>query len=265
MTNQALSLIVATLMALFGCFGATVASADDRKFPSVVKRVKGSVVGIATYEPLRQPRTVLRGSGFVVGDGSFVITNDHVVQGGENTAQRRELRVLVGRGQRYQQRSVKVLSTDPAHDLALLEIEGIPLPPLRLDQNRRFLDEGTSIGMTGYPIGSILGLYVVTHRGIISAISPNAIPVPRASLLDAATVARRRFDVYQLDIIAFPGNSGSPVYDAQTGEVVGVLNSAYVKQTREQALSDPSGISFAIPAHYAQAMLERYVAEQQRR
>jgi serine protease Do len=56
--------------------------------------------------------------------------------------------------------------------------------------------------------------------------------------------------VFQLDGTAFPGNSGSPLYDPADGEVVGVLNMVFVKSTKEAALAQPSGISYAIPSTF---------------
>lgn len=63
--------------------------------------------------------------------------------------------------------------------------------------------------------------------------------------------------VFQLDGTAYPGNSGSPVYDAATGEVIGIVNSVPVKATRESALTQPSGITYAIPAQGLKAVLRR--------
>jgi S1-C subfamily serine protease len=55
--------------------------------------------------------------------------------------------------------------------------------------------------------------------------------------------------VFQLDGTAYPGSSGSPVYDVATGEVIAIINSVLVKATKESALAQPSGITYAIPAH----------------
>jgi len=66
---------------------------------------------------------------------------------------------------------------------------------------------------------------------------------------------RLPFRVYQLDATAYPGNSGSPLYDPETGEVLGVMNMVFVKSTKENVLSDPSGISYAIPVEYLQRLL----------
>ena len=63
------------------------------------------------------------------------------------------------------------------------------------------------------------------------------------------------FFLYQMDATAYPGNSGSPVYDQKSGKVVAVINKVFVKRTKESVLSDPSGITYAIPVRYLQNML----------
>jgi len=68
-------------------------------------------------------------------------------------------------------------------------------------------------------------------------------------------LAAGTFPVFQLDATAYPGNSGSPVYDAATAEVLGVVNMVFVKGTKETALTQPSGITYAVPARYIQALL----------
>ena len=68
---------------------------------------------------------------------------------------------------------------------------------------------------------------------------------------------RKSFDVFQLDATAYPGNSGSPLYDPDSGQVVGVLNMVFVKLTKEKILSDPSGIAYAIPVNHVKDLLKR--------
>ena len=65
------------------------------------------------------------------------------------------------------------------------------------------------------------------------------------------------FEIFQLDATAYPGNSGGPLFDPQTGEVMGVMNMVLIKGTRESALSQPSGISYAIPAVHVKELLAR--------
>jgi S1-C subfamily serine protease len=63
------------------------------------------------------------------------------------------------------------------------------------------------------------------------------------------------YTVFQLDGTAYPGNSGSPVYDPETGIVYGIINMVFVKGMKESALSNPSGITYAIPANYVRDLL----------
>ena len=112
------------------------------------------------------------------------------------------------------------------------------------------------IAITDVP--NVLGMTPVTHRGIVSAITPIGIPQANSRSLDPALIRRLAndvFRVYQLDATAYPGNSGSPLYDPASGEVVGVMNMVFVKSTKENVLSDPSGISYAIPVEYLQRLL----------
>ena len=79
----------------------------------------------------------------------------------------------------------------------------------------------------------------------------------RAGQLSAAQITRLRnpFDVFQLDAIAYPGNSGSAVYSATTGHVIGIMNSVFVKESRENLLQKPSGIAYAIPIKHLKVLL----------
>jgi serine protease Do len=105
----------------------------------------------------------------------------------------------------------------------------------------------------------VLGLFPVTHRGIVSVVTPIIIPGANTNELDAKAIKnlRKPFEVYQLDATAYPGNSGSPVFDSTTGDVIGIVNMVFVKGAKEKAITDPSGISYAIPAQYIKKLLER--------
>ena len=237
--------------------GAGAAQADS--LPATIERVKPSIVGVGTHQETRQPRMNLRGTGFVVGDGRHVITNDHVLPEVIDTAQREILAVFVPMpGSRAQVRGATAIAKDPARDLVLLRIDGDPMPALRLGDSSQ-VREGQSIAFTGFPIGAALGLFAATHRGTIAAVAPAAIPARSSGELDAAQIRRLRdpFTVFQLDATAYPGNSGSPLFDPATGQVLGVLNMVFVKEGRESALERPSGISFAIPIDFARALLQR--------
>ena len=112
----------------------------------------------------------------------------------------------------------------------------------------------------GFPIGGALGFSAVTHRGMISSITAIALPTANAQQLNARTIASLRsgsFDIFQLDATAYPGNSGGPMFDIETGQVLGVINMVFVKGTKESALTNPSGISYAIPSKFVAQLLER--------
>ncbi len=225
-----------------------------------IARVKTSVVAVGTVQKLRSPQFQFLGTGFVVGDGTLIATNAHVVSKVLAKGEDPELLAIAvpsdSPGQ-AQGRVVQRAGEDVEHDLALLRLPGAPLPALAL-RDSDTVREGEQYLMTGFPIGTVLGLFAATHRVMIAAITPIAIPPRDARKLDAALVRRLQsgaFTVFQLDATAYPGNSGSPVYDPATGEVVGILNMVFVKGTKESALTTPSGISYAIPAKHLQALM----------
>jgi S1-C subfamily serine protease len=68
---------------------------------------------------------------------------------------------------------------------------------------------------------------------------------------------RTPFSIYQLDGTAYPGNSGSPLYDPDTGQVLAVINMVFVKGLKESAITAPSGITYAIPVRHVKELLAR--------
>ena len=95
---------------------------------------------------------------------------------------------------------------------------------------------------------------------MVAAITPIAIPPANATQLDPRMIRQLTsgaFPVFQLDATAYPGNSGSPVYTPATGEVIGVVNMVFVKGTKESALTQPSGITYAIPSRYLAELMKR--------
>lgn len=219
-----------------------------------VKKVQPSVVGITTFQVMRPLASHLAGTGFVVADGRHVITNYHVIRS-DPTKGQQALFALVRNGAAVDRRNLTIVAVDPAHDLALLRISGEPLPAVKLREEGELLPEGTPIAVTGFPIGTVLGLYPATQSGIISARPPNISPQPDSRFLDAALVAAPRYEVYQLDMVAYPGHSGSPLYAAESGEVIGILNATFIKSTREKVITDPSGIAYAIPSGFMRQLL----------
>lgn len=234
--------------------------ASQADLADVVAAARPSVVLVGTLRATDSPRFAFRGTGFVAGDGRQVITGAHVLPEGRAEDAGATLVVQVRRaGGAWQPRSAVVQAIDRAHDAALLRIEGDAVPALALaDEGAAAVREGQPVALIGFPIGGALGFSPVTHRGIVSSIAPSALPSATARLLNEASVRRLRddpFEVYQLDATAYPGNSGGPLLDADSGRVIGIVSYVFVKSTRESALSQPSGISYAIPIRHARALL----------
>lgn len=224
--------------------------------PATIVRVKPSIVAVGTFMALRQQQHQLQGTGFVVAR-HYVVTNSHVVPERLDEGRRETLAVYFpAGGNRAERRDAKLVARDATYDLCLLRFDGPAASSLALGRNAD-VREGELYAFTGFPILAVLGLHPVTHRGIVSAISPIAIPVASGKHLNPDVLRKlaRPFDVFQLDATAYPGNSGSPLYRIDNGQVVGVINSVYIKTTKEMGISDPSGISYAIPVDHVRDLL----------
>lgn len=226
--------------------------------PDAIARIKPSIVGIGTFQKTRSPASVFNGTGFVVADGRHAITNAHVVAKDLNTERLEGLIVLVGGAQDTEGRPAQIVALDRARDLALLRFEGDPVPALTVGDSND-LREGQELAFTGFPIGMALGLFPATHKATLAAIVPIARPGITAKQLNPRLVSRLRASPYvvlQLDATAFPGNSGSPLYDPSTTRVYGIINSVFIQGTREQAITQPSGITYAIPSVHVLEMMQ---------
>jgi S1-C subfamily serine protease len=227
--------------------------------PQTIARIKPSILVVGVYKKTNSPQFMLRGTGFVVGNGKLVATNSHVVP--ESADLDGAALVVQGRNELGEPmlRAAQLLHRDQAHDLAVLSIDGSPLPSLGL-KNSDSVREGQSVAFTGFPIGGALGFSPVTNRWIVSSITPIALPGGNSRQLNEKLIRRIKdgaFNIFQLDTTAYPGNSGSPVFDPETGEVIGVINMVFVKGTKESALSHPSGISYAIPGNFLTELLQQ--------
>lgn len=255
--------LIFLVFVLVGVFFATPLRAD---LPGAIARVKPSVVIVGTFKSTNSPRFGLKGTGFVVatgnqGRGNLVITNAHVLQQPADKDPEAALVVQIRVGQHdLQMRAAVVLEVDPLHDLALLRFDGPAAPALSV-RDSGMVQEGQAVAFMGFPIGGALGFSPVTHRGMISSIAAAALPTPTAQQLNQKTIRSLRgggsFNIFQLDGTAYPGNSGGPLFDPDTGDVLGVVNMVFIKGTRESALTNPSGISYAIPSGFVLQLLER--------
>ncbi len=245
---------------LVGILCASWSHAQEANLASAVAKIKPSIVAVGTIQATRNPAFQFSGTGFVVGDGTLIATNSHVVTTTLNTEAKETLAIALPlpNGDATL-REVSILVRDQEHDLVLLKISGMTLPKVSLG-NSDLIREGQLYGLIGFPLGSVIGLFPATHRATISAISPIVLPQPTSRQLDAKLIEKLRsqpFNIFQLDANSFPGNSGSPLFDPVTGEVVGILNMVFVKNTREASLSQASGIAYAIPVNHLRVLVEK--------
>ena len=233
--------------------GREAAAGRDDHLAGLITRIKASTMAVGTFKFTEKPPARFLGTGFIIGDGRRVVTNHHVIAPVKEKKRLFYLHIF-NTALPDKRLKAKLVAEDPFHDLAILEIE-TKLPALPLAASGS-VKEGHGIAFTGYPIGFVLGLNPTTHTGIVSAIAPIILPPLHSSMINGKLVKhlRKPYDILQIDAVAFPGNSGSPVYRIATGEVVGVINKVFIKGKKEHALKDPTGLTYAIPVEYVRAL-----------
>jgi S1-C subfamily serine protease len=168
-----------------------------------------------------------QGSGFVIDKDGHIITNYHVI------ADAQQVEVTLHNRKKYR---ATVVGTDPAHDLAVIQIKAPDLIPSVLGDSRNL-----KVGQKVYAIGNPFGLSGTMTRGIVSSI--RAVREPNGSTIDEAI---------QTDAAINPGNSGGPLLNWH-GEVIGI-NTMILSSVGQNA-----GIGFAIPINTAKAVLNDLV------
>ena len=171
--------------------------------------------------PLYQPQTD-QGSGVIVADNGYVLTNRHVIDGGE------EIYVTLGDGRRL---SAAIIGTDQQTDLAVLKVDADELIPIEWGDSDR-----CRVGSPVWAVGSPFGLDQTVTFGILSG---------KHRMVEDSTHYQ---DFMQSDVAVNPGNSGGPLVDAR-GSLVGI-NTAIVGESYQ-------GVSFAVPSNVAKQVYER--------
>lgn len=185
------------------------------------------------------------GSGFIVSDEGFIVTNNHVVELAAVNPQTSRIEVVFHDGQRTQ---AQITGRNVSYDLAVLSVEADgftrALPVLSWGD-----DEDVRVGDSVIAIGAPLGLAGTVTQGIVSALNR---PVTTGQDRGAASY----IDAIQTDASINPGNSGGPLLDGR-GRVIGV-NSAVA--TLAVGSSGSIGLGFAIPASAAQRISGEIIA-----
>ncbi|MFC3121988.1 S1 family peptidase [Agaribacter flavus] len=236
----------------------TVGHDNKSSLVDKINIVERSVVGVGIHTPLEARKPQLIGTGFVVGDGSYVVTNYHVVSKELSTDIVQKYVALDGEGRVVRSHYLEIIGIDPVHDLAILQSKS-KMTPIELAQPN-LKEAGTEVFFTGFPLGAVLGLYPATHVGLIAAVAPDVNPSKNADQLTLNLLSRLKnpFLIYQLDATAYPGNSGSPVFDMHSSEVIAVINKVFVSAGKEAAITNPSGISYAIPIKHVYALAKKH-------
>lgn len=232
---------------------------EAAELADTIAKIKPAVVGMGTFMKTRSPAFALSGSGFVVADGLHVITTAHTYAKPLDTEKREVPMVVISAGGEPQLREARIVAVDREHDLALLRISGQPLPAMTVGDSAS-VREGQMLAFTGFPMGVVLGVHPATHRAMVAALVPAVLPAIASTQLTEKLVSRQRgasYPVIQLDGTAYPGNSGSPLYDPQDGMVLGIINKVFVQAGRESAIGLPSGITYAIPSVHIRALLQQ--------
>ena len=169
-----------------------------------------------TLRQLRAPDGTSLGSGVIVGNEGYVLTNNHLVEGAD------EIQVLLQDARRV---SASIVGTDPETDLAVLKII---LPDLPTVMIREAAD--LRVGDVVMAIGNPFGVGQTVTLGIVSATGRNRLGLSTFE------------DFIQTDAAINPGNSGGALIDA-TGRLVGINTAIFSRAGGSE------GIGFAIPAH----------------
>ena len=181
--------------------------------------------------------TVGGGSGFVVSEDGYILTNHHVVDGAQL------LKVTLLNHKVY---DAKIVGLDSLTDLALLKVDARNLNPLKFANSDK-----AEIGDWVLALGSPLGLESTVTAGIVSAKGRDINIVGRDLSATSRGYAVESF--IQTDAVINPGNSGGPLINSM-GEVVGV-NTAIASRTGVYA-----GYGFAIPSNLAQRIVKDLIA-----
>lgn len=171
------------------------------------------------------------GSGFLISDDGYVVTNNHVVAPGARGASVDSITVTLTNRKEY---SAKLIGRDPISDLALLKIEAKGLPFVKFGDSER-----TRVGDWIIAIGNPFGIGSTVTAGIVSA-------------LHRATGQGGAYDRFiQTDAAINQGNSGGPMFDLN-GNVIGINSQIFAGQSGGNI-----GIGFAIPAVEAKPVIDK--------
>ena len=182
-----------------------------------------SVVGVVQYKRSTPYVATGQGSGIILDEEGYIVTNAHVVSGADG------VKVVLYNGEEY---TARVVGTDTKSDVAVLKISASNLAPAKLGNSDQL-----EIGEDVIAIGNPGGLSNSVSKGIVSGLNRTVETNLGASM-----------ECIQTDAAINPGNSGGALVN-QYGYVIGI-NSSKI------AATDYEGIGFAIPINNAKPIIE---------
>jgi serine protease Do/serine protease DegQ len=197
----------------------------------VVNPMLRQFFGDAAPEQERDSKQEGLGSGVIISDDGYILTNNHVIEGAD------ELKVSLSDEREF---TAKVIGADPKTDVAVIKIEAEKLPAITLADSDKL-----RVGDVVFAVGNPLGVGQTVTMGIVSAKGRNQL-----RLLE--NVAGYE-NFIQTDAAINMGNSGGALVDAK-GRLVGV-NSAIISPSRGNI-----GIGFAIPINFAAYVMNSLIA-----
>ena len=213
-----------------------LSSRDDAlSIPEIVKKVKPSVVGISSEF---STSAVSTGTGIIMSDDGYIVTNAHVIQNTENGITERSSNVMVVLSDSMECEA-EIIGADSRTDLAVIKIspDGKKLAAAEFGDSNDLMEGELAIAI-GNPLG--FELYGSTTCGIISALDRTI------------TVGEYEMDLIQTDAAINPGNSGGPLLNS-CGQVIGINSSKIISDYAE-------GLGFAIPISSAQPIIDDLIA-----
>jgi len=242
------ALIAGTLGAAIGIW-ATRASTDGGLISGAEPQTEREVTSVAGVVEQIMPSVVTvltadggNGSGFIVSDDGYIMTNHHVVVGG-GSEPAESLQVLFSDGSVT---TAEVIGSDADSDVAVLQIEGAGHTPMVLADS-----DQVAVGDPVLAVGAPLGLSSTVTEGIVSAIDRPVLTENNNGEVESVMAA------IQTDAAINPGNSGGPLTDI-AGQVIGI-NTA-IASTAAEGEAGNIGIGFAIPINQAKRIADEIVA-----
>ncbi|WP_430867506.1 trypsin-like peptidase domain-containing protein [Demequina aurantiaca] len=204
--------------------------------PSIAAAVMPSVVSIESTSTGERTST---GTGFVIREDGYILTNNHVVEGAADGG----VKVLKSDGTVL---DAEVIGTTPEYDLAVVKIDQTGLTPLVLGDSDQMV-----VGDATIAVGSPLGLDSTVTTGIISALH-------RPVTAGDGTQAPAYIDAIQTDAAINPGNSGGPLINS-SGEVIGINSAIASLGGSSTATAGSVGLGFAITSNQARRTAEQLI------